>query len=69
MEQDNIKSKCPRCGSRRLDERLGGQRFCKRCGQRWKANGLIVPSFDRRTLKGEEQPQGGEQLPLVTWEK
>jgi hypothetical protein len=66
MERDAKKLKCPRCASARLDERLGGQKYCKRCGQRWKANGLIVPSFDRRTLKGgEEEDKGGEQLPLV----
>jgi hypothetical protein len=64
--RETKKAKCPRCGSQRIDERLGGDKFCKRCGQRWAANGLLTPSFDRRTLSKKGKPAPAqEQLLLV----
>jgi len=52
MEKDKKVNKaatrqtCPRCKSKRLG--LNGYRFCRRCGQRWRSDGTIVPSYDRR---------------------
>ena len=34
----------------KIDDRLNGDTFCKRCGQRYKANGDLIPSTDRRQI-------------------
>jgi len=54
---------CPRCKSKRLELRLDASRYCMRCGMRWKANGELVPSFDRRTLKVEHEESEDKDLP------
>jgi len=41
------KNRCPRCDSVRLEQRLDGAQFCKRCGQRWKGK-VVFRSKDKR---------------------
>lgn len=42
---------CPRCASKRLDKRLNGIRFCRKCGQQWTRSGIELPSVDKRYPK------------------
>ena len=44
------KSKCPRCRSKRMLDRLDGSQFCARCGQRVANDGRLIPSHDRRGM-------------------
>ncbi|PIR17560.1 MAG: hypothetical protein COV46_03585 [Deltaproteobacteria bacterium CG11_big_fil_rev_8_21_14_0_20_49_13] len=57
--------KCPRCKSVRVEMRLNSQRYCRRCGQRWWAHGLLVPSYDRRKKNAGLDKKAGEQLLLT----
>lgn len=60
MKATPQKIKCPRCRSSRVDKRLSGAKYCKRCGQRWHKHGLLIPSFDRR--KGADKKKDDDQL-------
>ena len=46
--------KCPRCNGKKINWRLDGARWCKKCGQRITAAGEMIPSFDRRVF-GEDK--------------
>ena len=48
---------CPRCKSKRLQKRLDGSSFCKRCGQRVSSDGRLIPSADRRGEEVQPEPQ------------
>ncbi len=51
------KSKCPRCRSKRMFDRLDGAQFCARCGQRVACDGRLIPSFDRRGVDDDATGQ------------
>ncbi|MBN1282990.1 MAG: hypothetical protein JXA24_04375 [Proteobacteria bacterium] len=51
------KHRCPRCKSSRLQRRLDGSSFCKRCGQRVASDGRLIPSADRRGDDARTEPQ------------
>lgn len=59
------KNKCPRCKSSRLAQRLNGEIYCERCGQRWAKHGLLIPSFDRRNLTQDEEFPEDKQLTIT----
>lgn len=49
------KYKCIRCKSTKIERRLSGDTFCKKCGQRFKINGELIPSSDRRKFKNNKE--------------